>query len=164
MTEAQKSLRGTLDRQKAVYGELLALAEQQSDALIARRTSDLENIEARQSALLSQASRLEANVESKLRELSESFGPDCTPTVLGIAEHLDAPERATLKLLCAEIQGTLSRLYRVIRVNAELFESAMDCVRFTVQLLAGACQPSSMCYPAMNAQRNGTSLVVDQMA
>lgn len=162
MKEAQTALRGILDSQKAVYEELLSLAEQQSDALIARRVSALQEIESRQSTLLSQASRLEEKVASRLRELSESFGMTGVPTVSAVAAHLEAPVRTALLALCADIQKTLDRINRVIRLNAELFESAMDCVRFTVQLMAGGHQPGAVCYPAMEAQRQGASLVVDQ--
>jgi flagellar biosynthesis/type III secretory pathway chaperone len=162
MTEAEKALRSILDRQKAIYEELLSLAEQQGDALIARHTNALQEIEARQSTLLSQASRLEAKVASRLQELGETLGVVGDPTVSAVAGRMEARDGAALKALCADIQRTLVRLHRLIRVNAGLFESAMDCVRFTVQLLAGGCQPSAVCYPAMDARRRGASLVVDQ--
>lgn len=162
MSEAQIALRGILDRQKAVYAELLSLAEQQSDALIARRTNALEEIESRQSALLSQASRLETKAAEALRGLGESLSLDGVPTVSTVAAQLGTTDGAVLHGLCADISAIVDRLARVIRVNAELFESAMDCVRFTVDLLAGSRQSPAVCYPAMDAQRRRATLMVDQ--
>ena len=164
MSEALKTLLGVLDRQKAVYTELLSLAEQQGGVLIARRTNALEEIEARQSALLSQASRLEIAAVAVLRELGETMSMGGVPTVSEIAARLETSEATTLNGLCADIRTVAKRLSRVIRANAELFESAMDCVRFTVQLLAGGCQPTPVCYPLMEAKRQRASLMVDQRA
>jgi flagellar biosynthesis/type III secretory pathway chaperone len=162
MLEALKTLRAVLDRQKAVYGEMLTLAEQQGDALIARRTSTLQEIEARQSSLLTQAARLEAKAATALRELGGALNIEGAPTVMKVAARVSPSDGSYLTTLCHEVSAVLSRLGRLIRVNAELFESAMDCVRFTVQLMAGVGESGAGCYPSVETHRHRTSLVVDQ--
>ena len=137
MHEAIEGLYWILQRQDAAYSELLALAESQREALVARRSEALSGILADQLQRLSDLRRLDGEGRRAVEGAAARLGIDPeAATVSDVIERLEAPHAEPLRELRDRLTDTADRLARLGRINAALFEAGMDSIRFTLQLLA----------------------------
>ncbi len=163
MEDALHSFRAVLEKQKAVYGELLMLAEQQREALITRQVETLMEIAAKQGRLIAQAGKIERKGKEAIGHLAaelEIEGQE--PTVTAVLERLDAKQAEPLKALRDQIVQAAARLAYTNQINAELFQAALDWIRFTIRLIAESRQAPEPCYPIGDSSRQLASVMVDQ--
>ncbi|HEY3269348.1 MAG TPA: flagellar protein FlgN [Armatimonadota bacterium] len=157
MDETLNTLQNILSRQIAIYGELASLAEQQREALIYRRTDALSEIAVAQTKLIGHSVRLDLQVKDALNAAG-------LPSLAEAIQQAEEKTSRRLQDLRGRVVAAAEQLSRISRINAELFENAMDSIRFTIQILAGAAQTPEPCYALADKGRGVNSFLVDHHA
>jgi hypothetical protein len=151
-----------LEREAALYEELLTLALSQQEHLVARRTDALSEIARRQAELFQEGHRLEAEGRAAMEGLRVRLGLREVRSLSAFLSHLDPGFTKPVRELRERLLALVHRLEEVQAVNTALFETAMDSVRNTMQVLVGCSStPASPFGGLAEAPR---SLLVDQRA
>jgi hypothetical protein len=141
---------------------MLALALAQQEHLVARRTDALSKIAHRQAELFREGHRLESEGRIALEQVRASMNLREVRNLSGLLSHIDPGFARPVRELRERLLSLIQRLEAVQNTNTALFETAMDSVRHTMQVLVGCSSaPASPFGGPAEAPR---SLLVDQRA
>jgi len=135
MVELIQSLVEALQEEIELYRRLLVEAESQREALVANRVDELQIAIARQEQMLAARPALQARTAAILAQMAEHLGEPGL-TVLEAACRIGGSTGMELRTLRDRILEAAARLSQVNRVNAELLNSGLRFLRFTLGILS----------------------------
>jgi|SRR5579871_4399501 len=143
------ALRRLLQEELRLCKNLLALAEQQTDALVANKVHDLTRLQAEQQRCIEQQRALEKERTAVVRNLAWEVGLERVPTLRNLLPNLPQREQEPMEQLRLQLLEVHADLGRVHKRNRHLLESALNYVRFSLEVLTSA---------ALKPARYGTNL------
>lgn len=143
------ALRRILQQELALGKRLLALAQEESDVIVRNDMPRLTALQAEQQKCLAEQSTLEKSRVLATRELAWTVGMERPPTLAGLIAALPAREQPDLSRLRADLLTLHQQMEIVQARNRQLIDSALEYVRFSLELLTGA---------ALQPARYGTNL------
>jgi hypothetical protein len=143
------TLRRLLQEELTLSRHLLALAEEQTDVIVANDVKGLTRLQGEQQRCLNQQRALEKARIAAVRDLAWATGLDRVPTLKNLLPGLPAREQQALEQLRLQLLEVHSGLDRVHARNRYLLENALDYVRFSLEALTSA---------ALQPARYGTNL------
>lgn len=166
MRDALATLLNVMDREAETQDYLLRLASEQRDALVNRRSDDLPGIATRQARAAREAEQLAEQAREALDILARHAGlPDGPHTrISAVLPSLTPEEARPLVTRRDALLDRVERLRSLNRINAELFENAMESIRFTFSILSTCLHPAPPSYVHARGPRATASVLVDQHA
>lgn len=163
MDSLYEQFRNNLQEQLSIYNKLFDLSKIQQEALIVRQSNKLLEIAEIQNQLLNELQPITAKGRELLIGLFNGRGLNPSePTISELIPHLDTEQANSLEQILNEIQSSASKLKESNAINKELFDNALDFIRFTLQLLAGGSSLINN-YPGNNENPNHSILVDERV-
>src|SRR5262249_34923624 len=128
---------------------LLALAEEETEVIIANDLSRLAALKLEQRHCVERQAALEAVRQSATRDLACATGMDQVPTLNSLLATLPVHDQETLSQLRVHLLEIQGRLDLLNARNRQLLENALDYVRFSLDAITTA---------ALQPARYGTNL------
>lgn len=137
------ALRRILQQELLVGRRMVALAEEESEALIAGDVPRLTPLLIEHQQTLEQQEVLETARQSATRELAWACGQERATTLLDLLPALPAREQDALSQLRVQLLETHGQLEVLNRRNRDLLETSLDIVRYSLDALTSAAlQPA----------------------
>jgi len=153
-----------LEKESQGYEELLALAREQREHLLAGKVNTLDAIVDRQSEAMRRLSNLDRQADSCLRRLKSALQLDSDPvTLAAIAAATPEPYSARYRELRARLRELSDELRRTSLGNLELARNALAYIDFSLRLIGVADASTSYAPDGTPAARSSRALV-DQRA
>ncbi len=127
-----QKLIGALSEEKAVYEELVELAEEKRDAVYKKDLERLDSVVRREQGAVMRLGHWEKQRLSCLEALKDHPG---SPTLLFLAETAPSAERDALLKVHEELSGLIDTLRKANAGNKALIESRLEYVRFVLDVL-----------------------------
>lgn len=127
-----QKLIGALSEEKAVYEELVELAEEKRDAVYKKDLERLDSVVRREQGAVMRLGHWEKQRLSCLEALKDRPG---SPTLLFLAETAPPAERDALLKVHEELSGLIDTLRKTNAGNKALIESRLEYVRFVLDVL-----------------------------
>lgn|GEM_PF-862066 len=135
MTSALDRVTDILTLQLELYGQLLEIARNKRDQVIANRVDLLEQTVQREANLVSQIERLEAERSVAMMSVCEDLGLDPEETTISVlADKLPPEESARLLKLRDSVLSTLDELASLNKVNERLIKDSLRLINFSLGL------------------------------
>ncbi|HLK57574.1 MAG TPA: flagellar protein FlgN [Chthonomonadaceae bacterium] len=137
------TLRRLLQQELTLGKRLVALAEEESAAIVAGDVSRLNALAMEQRRRVEEQQALETVRIGVTRELAWKHGIERYPTLSILLPTLPAQEQQAMKRLRQELLETEEELKRLNSRNAQLLTQALDFVEFSIKALTSAAlQPA----------------------
>lgn len=143
------TLRRLLQQQLALGQRMVALAEEETEALIQGDVPHLNRTQDELQKCLEQQMMFEKARIAVVRDLGWALGMERIPTFSELLPVLPVREQEALSQLRAQLLEVQARLDLLNRRNRQLLEVALDCTRFNLEMLTDA---------ALRPARYGTNL------
>jgi flagellar biosynthesis/type III secretory pathway chaperone len=143
------TLRRLLQQELTLGNRLIALAEEESAAIVAGDVARLNALATEQHRRLDEQKALETIRMAATRELAWKHGVERFPTLSSLLPALPAQEQQALQRLRQELLDAEEALKRLNSRNAALLTHALDFVEFSIKTLTSA---------ALQPARYGTNL------
>ena len=157
------ALRRILQQEATLGKRLLALAQEESEVIIADNVPRLTVLQAEQQQCLKEQESLEQARMIATRDLAWALGMERAPTLLGLLPALPIPHQAELRALRAELLALHQQLEIAQARNRRLIDNALEYVRFSLDLLTDAAlQPAR--YGANLARLSAPTFYIDSKA
>lgn len=128
-----------LSREQSIYGQLLALATDEREAIVARNLPDLKAVLQRKQVMLSRLSDLEDRRVLWLRRYARRHGLDIeTVTLADIVEQCPTPERRKLQSLHQALRKRIDQVVEWNRVTSSLLEGILKSIDVSLHFLLAA--------------------------
>ena len=130
-------VRRALTQQLQLCRRLLAVCEEQTEALITNDLEKLHQLENEQRLSIEQQIEQEAIRAEAVRQIADSLGLSPLPTLTDLLPRLSSRDSETLERLRTDLKHVLGQLETVQHRNLELLENAQEYVRFSLELITG---------------------------
>ena len=138
-TTTQVSIvRRALNQQLQLCKRLLAVCEEQTQALIVNDLEKLRELEAEQRLYIEQQFQQEQIRVEAVTSLAKALDLPELPSLADLLPHLPERESEPLGQLKKELMTVLTRLEDVQSRNVQLLQNAQEYVRFSLELITGA--------------------------
>jgi len=147
MIDLINSLKGIIDREKALYEDIYELELKKSDAVIKRDGSFIEKICTSQELIVSEVAKLESAREKELKKKSSSLGmlhQTESLTLKQIADNYKGKSGAKLIKSGTELKTLLIKLRtlqkhneKIIKDNMEYFEIMLSGIKNSSSIKSG---------------------------
>lgn len=128
-----------LEKESRGYAELLALAREQREQLLAGRVGALAAIVDRQSEIMSRVASLDRQADSCLQRIKATLRLDSDPiTLAAIAAAAPEPYSARYRELGSRLRELSDEIRRTSLGNLELTRNAMAYIDFSLRLVGAA--------------------------
>jgi len=135
-----------LDEQTERYKEILGLANEKRDVIIANDIDELQKITHLENLVISQTQKLERKRMSLVTDMAIALGQKDELTLANIIELMDGQgEQQSLKEARDRIKAVLDELSEVNNQNGILIQNALEYIEYTTNLMqssAGLRQPA----------------------
>jgi hypothetical protein len=133
-----------LEKESQSYQELLALAREQREQLLAGRVAALNDIVDRQSEAMGRVAALDRQADSCLERLKVALRLDSDPiTLAAIAARAPAPYAARYRELTSRLRELSDEIRRTSLGNLELARNALSYIDFSLRLIGGGSDPGA---------------------
>jgi hypothetical protein len=137
------ALKRVLQEELLLARRLLEIAEQQTAALVANDVPTLSRLQIEQQRCVNQQNILTTERNAAVRDLAWGLGMDRVPTLRNLMPGLPAYEQGKLEQLRTQLLAIHGDIKRVHARNRVLLESALNYVRFSLEVLTStALQPA----------------------
>ena len=149
-----------LEKESTGYEELLALAREQREQLLAGKVADLGAMVDRQSEIMGRVANLDRQAETCLRRLQQALHLDSDPVTLA-AVAAAAPEMhaAHYRDLNARLKKLSDEIRRTSLGNLELARNALAYIDFSLRLIGAGDNPSAYAADGTPAQPTARALM-----
>lgn len=152
--EVFQALTRSLDEKTAGLDRLIALAEENRQALVAHDVDAIIRLNEEQTEELSRLDRLQRGSAKLLTRLGVALGvQEGRVSLSAIAAALPDEQRAALEQMSHVLTEKAGTLAEISETNAELSASALDFIRFTLNAVSESAR--------QNNPGNNGSLVLD---
>ena len=143
----EQKLIDTLQREVAIYEELLDIITREKEALIAFSTFELECCTSSQDSLVSEATELEFTRRSTVRMLAKERGVEGENfTLAEVVDWLSAQHAEQVRSLGERLRDLFTEIARLQDENASLIEGATHQIRRTVDTLMTKSKENPFAY------------------
>lgn len=128
----------TLQKQLAIYKELLSLSIEKQPVLVKGDIKQLARITKEEEILILRVGKLEKQRLTLNRELANHFG--LSPEELNANElvnRIDGKNRGALQTIINEMTGVIAKLGNKNKANSDLIKNSLDYVNLSLNLLTG---------------------------
>lgn len=154
MASLMEELIDTLNAEEALYGQLIPVEEEKTQAIIKNDLDALQDIAVREHELVDRTSALESKREQVASDIATVLGKDPkTITLEQITEVLkNQPEdQKKLQNVHDRLRKTISQLQHVNNQNKELLKEAMDMVEYNMNVIRSTRMSSGSSNYSSNA-------------
>lgn len=154
MASLMEELIDTLNAEEALYGQLIPVEEEKTQAIIKNDLDALQDIAVREHELVDRTSALESKREQVASDIATVLGKDPkTITLEQIIEVLkNQPEdQKKLQNVHDRLRKTISQLQHVNNQNKELLKEAMDMVEYNMNVIRSTRMSSGSSNYSSNA-------------
>lgn len=154
MASLMEELIDTLNAEEALYGQLIPIEEEKTQAIIKNDLDALQSITVREHELVDQTSALENKREQVASDIATVLGKNPkTITLEKIAEVLknQPDDQKKLQMVHDRLRRTVSRLQHVNNQNKELLKEAMDMVEYNMNVIRSTRMSSGSSNYSSNA-------------
>jgi hypothetical protein len=125
-----------LEKESQGYEELLALAREQREHLLAGRVAALGSVVDRQSEVMGRVATLDRQADSCLLRLKSALQLHSDPiTLAAVATATPEPYAARYRELCARLRELSDEIHRTSLGNLELARNALAYIDFSLRLI-----------------------------
>ena len=136
MAQLTEQLTRILEREQAVYTEVLDLAEKKKKIIIDGKLRELEEITRRETEIVGILIKLE-NLRSQTSEqLAAEKGVRELASVRDLLPLLDPKDQLSISTLHAQLRGTITALQNVNELNGKLLKQSLELVDFNLNLIS----------------------------
>lgn len=135
MSQLSEQLARILEREQAIYEEVLDLAEKKKKIIIDGRLRELEDITRRETEIVGILIKLE-NLRSQTSEqLAAEKGIRELTSVRDLLPLLDPKDQLYISTLHSQLRGTITALQNVNELNGKLLKQSLELVDFNLNLI-----------------------------
>ncbi len=129
-------LTDVLEKEAALYNELLSISRRKTPVLVEGKVAELENITKEEQSLVLQLSELENRREKLMEEVSGkmSIKPE-NLTVTELVKHVGNRQGERLDKVRKHILDVIEELRSTNQLNAELVRNSLDFINFSLNLI-----------------------------
>ncbi|MDK2799520.1 MAG: hypothetical protein PWP27_1912 [Clostridiales bacterium] len=125
-----------LVQQIRVYENILKLAKEKTDIVVAGKITELENLVKLEQALVVQIGRLEQQREEVVDEIAAVLNINKQDvTMSSLTEYLDVLQKEKLKNYQQKLTNILDELKNTNELNAKLIKQALEYVEFSINAM-----------------------------
>ncbi len=143
MSQLTEQLARILEREQAIYNEVLELAEKKKKIIIDGKLRELDEITRRETEIVGILIKLE-NLRSQTSEqLAAEKGIRELVSVRDLLPLLDPKDQLYISALQAQLKGTITALQNVNELNGKLLKQSLELVDFNLNLISSIGNVSS---------------------
>jgi len=143
MSQLTEQLARALEREQAIYTEVLELAEKKKRIIIDGKLKELEEITRRESEIVGILIKLE-NIRSQTSEqLAAEKGVKNLASVRDLLPLLEPKDQLKISSLHSQLKGTITALQNANELNGKLLRQSLDLVDFNLNLISSIGSVSS---------------------
>lgn len=136
MSQLSEQLARILEREQAIYEEVLDLAEKKKRIIIDGKLKELEDITRRETEIVGILIKLE-NLRSQTSEqLAAEKGIRELVSMRDLLPLLDPKDQLYISALQAQLKGTIASLQNVNELNGKLLKQSLELVDFNLNLIS----------------------------
>lgn len=143
----QKNIRellSILDQIIRVYEDILGLAKEKTDLVVAGKVAELENLVKLEQSLVIQVGRLEQQREETVGKMAEALEMDKKDfTLSNIMSLLDHEQQKQIKEYGQKLIQTLEQLKATNDLNSKLIKHALEYIDFSLNLITTSPIPDN---------------------
>ena len=138
-TKPADKLIDVLNKELAIYKDILKISRNKSDIIVKGRVSDLESITKLEQTMIFQLGRLEGERERLVEELAGGMGIKADEiTLSGLEEVLPEEQKEKLSRCRKQFSNTIKNLRDANALNSRLIKNSLDYIDFSINLLTYA--------------------------
>ncbi len=143
-----------LEKESALYRDILDLSRHKTNTIVEGKVSQLEQLTGVEQKLLLNVGGLEQQREEVVGQLARLLGIPADGLNIGVAvEQAEDGFKEKLTALKDEIENTLKDLKEVNDLNSELIKKSLEYIDFSINLIAGG--PEDVTYDAKKGRDKG---------
>jgi flagellar biosynthesis/type III secretory pathway chaperone len=143
-----------LEKESALYRDILDLSRHKTNTIVEGRVSQLEQLTGVEQRLLLSVGGLEQQREEVVDQLARRLGIPADELNISVAvEQAEDELKEKLVALKEEIENTLKDLKEVNDLNSELIKKSLEYIDFSINLIAGG--PEDVTYDAKKGRDKG---------
>ena len=137
----------TLERQFALFDELIAYAAEKKDLIVGNKTSDLSKLTADENSVVVKLQKLDKSRAVLMNDIANVLGKTQVPTLTELAEMLkETPEYERIKDIAVRTRAKLEELKALNDQNKILVDSSLDYINFTINAIRSSLLPEQAIY------------------
>lgn len=138
-TSLTDKLLEVLNKESAIYEGILKLSKEKTDAIVAGKISELENITRLEQSIILKLGKLEGERESIVENLASGLNIKATDiTLTNLINMLPEDEAKKLKNYQEGFAEILEKLREANMLNSKLIRNSLEYIDFSINILAGA--------------------------
>lgn len=138
-TSLTDKLLEVLNKESAIYEGILKLSKEKTDAIVAGKISELENITRLEQSIILKLGKLEGERESIVENLASGLNMKATDiTLTNLINMLPEGEAKKLKNYQEGFAEILEKLREANMLNSKLIRNSLEYIDFSINILAGA--------------------------
>jgi len=142
MSQLSEQLIRILEREQAIYEEVLALADKKKQIIIDGQLRELEDITRRETEIVGILIKLESLRSQTSEQLAAEKGVKELGTVRELLPLLDPIDQLKVSGLQAQLKGTVTALQNANELNGKLLKQSLELVDFNLNLMSSIGQMS----------------------
>lgn len=152
MSQLSEQLARILEREQAIYDEVLSLADRKKQIIIDGKLRELEEITRRETEIVGILIKLENLRSQTTEQLAAEKGVRELATVRDLLPLLEPQDQLMISSLQARLKGTVTALQNANELNGKLLQQSLDLVDFNLNLISSIGSVSST-YTGSAAER-----------
>lgn len=143
MSQLSEQLGRILEREQAIYTEVLDLAEKKKQIIIDGKLKELEEITRRETEIVGILIKLENLRSQTTEQLAAEKGIKELGSVRELLPLLEPKDQLTISALQAQLKGTVTALQNANELNGKLLQQSLELVDFNLNLISSIGSVSS---------------------
>lgn len=136
MSQLSEQLERILEREQAIYEEVLDLAEKKKQIIIDGKLKELEDITRRETEIVGILIKLENLRSQTSEELAAEKGVTDLATVRDLLPLLEPKDQLVISSLHSKLKGTVTALKNANDLNGKLLQQSLELVDFNLNLIS----------------------------
>ncbi len=143
MSQLSEQLARILEREQAIYEEVLSLADRKETIIIDGKRRELEEVTRRETEIVGILIKLENLRSQTTEQLAAEKGVRELATVRDLLPLLEPKDQLVISSLQARLKGTVTALQNANELNGKLLQQSLDLVDFNLNLISSIGSVSS---------------------
>ena len=146
-----------LTKERDIYNEAVAIAEEKQRVIIDGKIKELEKMTGREQALVASLVKLENMRGLVLQDLVRSLQVDHVNSLTDLIQYLDEGSKQKINAVKSELATAVFNLQDKNELNGKLIEQSLDLVNLNIELM-GALENDGRYTPKAGDSKTKTSL------
>lgn len=136
-SEKINELLDILDRQAAIYKDILELSKNKTDIIIKGKVSELDNITKLEQSFIIEMGKLEDSREKIINDLSADIKLNASEiNITELLKHVDNSQAERLEAYKENLLGTINEIKDLNDLNSKLIQNSIDYINFSINILS----------------------------